>query len=367
LKIDAFKSKVYSPDGIKRVLCLKRNKRVPASPEEFVRQRVLNWLFTGKKISHELVDVEVPVTFSSETTKRADIVVKLDRKIFVIECKKPSYPLGVNVELQAAKYADRLKASGILLTNGDEHRLFIRKKDGWTETNRWPEFGEKFRISRIPTFSETNLKDAEVLKVIRKMPHMQRFNSKNEVIPVASLLRLILAPQEFYGALPFSHQGVHILEDRGLHLCAFGNRGHGSDAYSSYYRLFLAATEGSVETIAIGINEWGDGTARICVGAITQSREHHTLQAQLSVEIANGKYVFFHDGSMSQVKSATVLDAVTEAGRKDLLVRSGKGELLKLGALPHYNDVDWRTSKVFLANLIHYGLIRTGLREHKAA
>ena len=71
---------------------------------------------------------------------------------------------------------------------------------------------------------------------------------------------------------------------------------------------------------------------------------------------------------MSQVESGVVLDAVREAGcRHWIYVDENQKEWVYLGELPEAEAVTWENTREFLANLLHYGIIRTNLREARAA
>ncbi len=67
---------------------------------------------------------------------------------------------------------------------------------------------------------------------------------------------------------------------------------------------------------------------------------------------------------MSHVPRAVVLKAVWEAncGHWVYVDDNGK-EWVRLGSLPVAESVRWANSKEFVANLLHYGIIRTNLRE----
>jgi hypothetical protein len=184
-----------------------------------------------------------------------------------------------------------------------------------------------------------------------------------------ALEKFVYSSRGFF-RLPYSHDGVHILEDRGYSSLSFHTPGGNWD---SAYRLFLVGTEGSVETVAIGTNPWGvkREDAILCVGFIKKKRKHHALQLQLRqhCEARGNGFDVYHDGRMGgrSRKISEVLQAVRDEGRDDLLKevkREGKTKtMVYLGRLPSYNRMTWRAVRPFLANLLHYSLIRTNLRE----
>ena len=164
--------------------------------------------------------------------------------------------------------------------------------------------------------------------------------------------------------LPYSHGGVHILEERGSAWHNFGNR---AGSYFTRYADFIAATEGRVEAVSVAVNRWHRGGLRLCVGVRKPNRTHHALQLdtdQCERAEDTKSWRIYHDGRMSQVRVAYVMEAVREAqaGRWIDSCNGGK-ERLCLGVLPDAGSADWSNSRDLLANLIHYAIIRTNLRE----
>ena len=166
--------------------------------------------------------------------------------------------------------------------------------------------------------------------------------------------------------LPFSHGGAHILEDRGSAWHQFGNRS--GEGYYTRYADFLAATQGTVEAVSLAVNRWGNtGGLRLCVGVTKPTRAHHALQLNTDYcewNASRKSWSVYHDGAMSQVAKADVLEAVREAGAGEWigLYDDGK-EWIYLGEHPDASKSKWRERRRLLANLIHYGIIRSNLRE----
>ncbi len=99
-----------------------RRRWLDLTPEEWVRQHVLNLLVHDIGCPPSLVAVEAPLKLHC-LPKRADIVV-YDRRggpVLLVECKAPEVPLNQAVLEQAARYNITLKVPYVMVTNGLRH------------------------------------------------------------------------------------------------------------------------------------------------------------------------------------------------------------------------------------------------------
>ena len=88
-----------------------RKKWLVLTPEEWVRQHVLNYLVTVKKFSASSISVEKEL-FLNDIKKRYDVVV-YNRELkpyLIIECKAPYIELDRMVVEQALRYNITVKA-----------------------------------------------------------------------------------------------------------------------------------------------------------------------------------------------------------------------------------------------------------------
>ena len=121
--------------------------------------------------------------------------------------------------------------------------------------------------------------------------------------------------------------------------------------------------------MSVAARTWGgsSGGIRLCVGVRKAGRAHHALQMNTKdCEWVEGRrcWEVYHDGRMSRISNETVFKAVEESGAGGWLENPhGYGGYLYLGDLHLAESADWENSKEFLANLLHYGLIRTNLRD----
>jgi len=105
------------------------------TPEEWVRQHVINYLAYHKNYSIGLMQVEKLIKYNNLNT-RADLIVN-DRDfnpIVLVECKAPNVKIGKDAFDQIAKYNFSLKAKYLFVTNGLKHYCCsINYENGKTE------------------------------------------------------------------------------------------------------------------------------------------------------------------------------------------------------------------------------------------
>ena len=99
-----------------------RKKFILLTPEEWVRQHVLQFLMKTKGYPASLINVEKEIKIY-DTKKRYDIVVfNSDGSIFlIVECKRPKVAITQTAFDQIARYNLKLQASLLMVTNGLHH------------------------------------------------------------------------------------------------------------------------------------------------------------------------------------------------------------------------------------------------------
>lgn len=111
--------KLRQANGQTMIFDFIRKKWVVLTPEEWVRQHVLNYLVAEKKFAASGIAVEKELVLN-DLKKRYDIVV-FDRQLkpyLIVECKAPYIGLDENVVEQALRYNLTIKASLLMITNG---------------------------------------------------------------------------------------------------------------------------------------------------------------------------------------------------------------------------------------------------------
>ena len=368
-------------DKTKTLQCEIRNKAVSATEEEKVRQRVLHWLIHDKKWPKDSIRPEHPydcVGDPERTRILPDIELLVGGKVkVVIECKRPKVPLSESVDEQAIMYARKSKAEWIWVTNGDSHRFLKRQGNKWQTVNRLEPLMEGAAVPlpvKKPDFPD-NVSDKTAFKRYvkslkdRPLQEAGKYLKQNE-------RRLVLAMHRvFFGVekkLPYSHDGVHILDDRGPRWRNFTNASSGR--YYTRYAEFIAATSGRVEAVSLAVSpNYINGKyagLRLCAGVTKPKRKHLALELDMRGthcpwDEKKRRWDIYHDGRMSRIPNATVMEAVRESGMDNWTdTYDDDKEWVHLGSLAE--SATWRNSKKLLANLIHYAIIRTNLREADA-
>lgn len=99
-----------------------RKKYVVLTPEEWVRQHIVQYLINFKNYPKALISLEKGLKVN-ELLKRSDVLVydNNTEPLLLIECKAPEVKISQDVFDQAARYNSVYKVKYILITNGLEH------------------------------------------------------------------------------------------------------------------------------------------------------------------------------------------------------------------------------------------------------
>jgi len=126
--------------GVNEVFDVIRKKWLQLSPEEWVRQNMIQFLLL-KKYPATLIAIEKEIKLG-ELSKRCDIVVyNRDAKPFmIIECKEMKVALSQKTLDQILRYHITLPAAYLIITNGSYCFGFQKKEDQFFEIDHFPEY-----------------------------------------------------------------------------------------------------------------------------------------------------------------------------------------------------------------------------------
>jgi hypothetical protein len=120
-----------------------RKKWILLSPEEWVRQHLINHLVTKKKVPASLISVEKEINLNN-TRKRYDAVVynKTMNPVLLIECKAPDILITETTLEQTLRYNLILGVNYLLITNGLKEYVISVKNGKGKLLDELPDYGE---------------------------------------------------------------------------------------------------------------------------------------------------------------------------------------------------------------------------------
>jgi hypothetical protein len=143
IKIEFPKDKISTQqrEGINEIFDVVRKKWIVLSPEEWVRQNILQYLLVIKKYPRALMAVEKEIKLG-ELKKRCDVVIynRQSEPWMIIECKEMNVMLSHKTILQILRYHITLQSKFLIITNGSFSHGFEKKGREFIEINTFPDF-----------------------------------------------------------------------------------------------------------------------------------------------------------------------------------------------------------------------------------
>lgn len=118
-----------------------RKKWLVLTPEEWVRQNIVQYLLITKQYPASLIAIEKEIKLA-ELKKRCDIVVynRKSEPWMIIECKEMKVSISENTMDQILRYHITLPAKYLIVTNGSYCFGFEKKEGQFVEIDRFPDF-----------------------------------------------------------------------------------------------------------------------------------------------------------------------------------------------------------------------------------
>lgn len=117
-----------------------RKQWVRLTPEEWVRQNLLQYLVQVKQYPAPLIAVEKEIMVG-ELKKRFDILIyRNDQPWMMIECKEMNVPIDETVLKQILTYNSRLKVDFLVITNGNTSYGFAINNEAVSMIEEFPDF-----------------------------------------------------------------------------------------------------------------------------------------------------------------------------------------------------------------------------------
>jgi hypothetical protein len=375
-------------DQIRQILVI-------ATPEEYVRQKLICFLLNILKVPLDKIGVEVPLAhFKRGEKSRADLVIygNYDEDnlmpVMVIECKAPEVFLTDTVYEQVRHYNEILCSDTIAITNGSELLIW-----SWDEKQK-----EFLPLLALPKYIDLVIKqnllfDYEEQPVWERPKFSEIFGGEvaNEFIEqgwigegidktlypfIINLAGFLL--DDTKKLPPQVLNGINIIEDGGIRYTSFGNAAGGR--WPGYYRYFIIE-DGEKNNQIISLAIMGGikcenhpkfrnspGYTVFIVAIDDFDKSHNSLQLNIDNYTfrQENTVAIWHDGrlavgNLGAVKKNEVLDFVKKKA-PELIDESGK---VLLGSFNNLEEITWETpeAKEFLGRIVKYALLRDEFRE----
>lgn len=143
IKIDFPKEQIKTrqQEGVNEIFDVVRKKWLVLTPEEWVRQNILQYLLIIKDYPASLIAIEKEIKLAA-LRKRCDIVVysRQSHPWMIIECKEMKVTLSRKTMEQILRYHITLPAKYLVITNGSYCFGFEKKQNQFFEIKEFPDF-----------------------------------------------------------------------------------------------------------------------------------------------------------------------------------------------------------------------------------
>ena len=122
LNLPSYPFRIKQQLGKKFIFDESRKKFLVLTPEEWVRQHVVQYLIQVKKYPRALIQLEGGLMVNA-VAKRSDILVydNTGQKILLVECKAPSVKISQDTFDQIARYNIAHRVQWLFVSNGLDH------------------------------------------------------------------------------------------------------------------------------------------------------------------------------------------------------------------------------------------------------
>ncbi len=145
LNFPIFAFKLKKENEVIFILDSIRRKYVKLTPEEWVRQHVVQFLITEKNVPKGRIGIEQQLKVNT-MLKRTDIVVydSIGKPLLIVECKSADIMVNQKIFEQVACYNLSLKSPFLLITNGLIHisALIDFKQQKWSFLESLPDYNQ---------------------------------------------------------------------------------------------------------------------------------------------------------------------------------------------------------------------------------
>ena len=140
LNLPAATFDIRQVEGKREILDPLRRKYVRLTPEEWVRQHLVQYLISDLGYPRGLIAIEKSIDLHGKQF-RADVIVhdRAGRAVLMAECKEPDVPISQQTFDQIAAYNRVVQARCLLVTNGLVHYCYVTERGFIDQVPRYDE------------------------------------------------------------------------------------------------------------------------------------------------------------------------------------------------------------------------------------
>lgn len=377
--------RVYKQDGQRCFLDPIRQKFICVTPEEEVRQAVIDYLLHTLRVPKDMIFVEEILShWGIRSSRRADIVIgqyhpESDEieALAVIECKAPDVYLSEEERAQVIYYADKLNSLYVALTNGMESDVAYycgKGKNKYQKLQQLPHYDDMINgrcRTATPEKKEKRISFPYLKRRFQRYVNEEVFGedtSGNLAKVCVNLYECLLDTS--HKMKRGKYHNFTLLEDYGVRDLSFGNSS--GARFSGKYRSFIVRYHRRIEFVSIGFSCYassnGSHTALI-VATEKGAKKHHSLQFVMDDNVfeKDDKFHFLHHGriAVGNIGTGKISELRKFICREypDLL----DDDKIYLGTLKNTRlwYMNYREITSFVERLIGYALIRDEYRKYR--
>ena len=355
-----------------------REKLILKTPEETVRQQVLQYLLSVVKVPKDRIQTEMLLAkYQLQSVRRADIIIEQllpDNKtlspLAVIECKAPEIMLGDSAINQAIDYANLLEADYVFVTNGNDllSAKYDTEKDCYVDIETIPSYEEMLQGTYIPLEISKPKERFSYNELSKNEDYYlgYEFNPNTPRNYLSFLTNLWECFLDTTHTLPCGKYQIFTLkQDYGIRFLTCGNASGGG--YDGAYRSFIINYKGNTKFINLAFFDYGTSTILTVSTDQENNKPHNSLQYSINSNlIEQGEnYRFVHSGriAVGNIGSGKVDDLKRKLSRQypTIMVEN----TIDLGTVNNNKLLYMDDPQIvrFVENLLSYALLRDEYRE----
>lgn len=131
---DHYPIKIVEEEGVQYIFDGIRRKYIVLTPEESVRQELIQWLIEDQGYPKTMFSVEKKIQALNKWFRYDIMIYHFSDPWMLLECKRPGTVLNMDTLLQSSVYQHSMQAKYIVLSNGEQTLCMDIAAQKWLET-----------------------------------------------------------------------------------------------------------------------------------------------------------------------------------------------------------------------------------------